>query len=419
MSFRKPLSRISGKASLIFKNQNGNFGIIIAVLIPLLIVVAGGAIDIVSALNQKTKYQDELDAAMLAAAHETSTDARFNTAKSYIPKLAESNLSETEMQEAGIALVLTANSDGSLTGKLNMPYPTAFLNIINLKNIPITVTSTVIKTGHSSAAAGCIYALGNKSQAVLINSGAKLDAKECEVYVHSTSSPAFIMNAGSTIDTAEFCVKGSNYIKNGGTLTNLKVSCSVEPDPYKGTIDEPNVPSTCTTQGALSGNSFVLKPGVHCSTTFNGNPTVTFMPGLHIIKGRMILNSGSTVNAEGVTFYFPDVYSEIRANGGLTFNASAPIKGDYAGILMFEKTSDAANNSQKQQYVFNGSNGETLTGIIHLPNRDAVYNSTTNQTNKISLVVNTLIMNSANWNLSPYEGPGGTGGADEGIRLVR
>jgi len=419
MFFKEPFSKFPSKAFQIVTNQEGSFGVLIAVLIPLLLVVAGGAIDVVFALNQKTTYQDELDAAMLAAAHETSAEDQFNTAKSYIQQLADSELSETEMQEAGMSLVLTANSDGSLTGTLDMPHPTAFLGIVNIKNIPITVTSTVIKTGLSSAAAGCIYVLGNNSQAVLINSGAKLDAKECEVNVHSTSSPAFIMNSGSTIDTARFCVKGSNYIQNGGKLANLEVACSVEKDPYDGKIDEPNVPSTCTTQGALSGTSFVLKPGVHCATTFNGNPTVTFMPGLHIIKGRMILNSGSTVNAEGVTFYFPDVYSEIRANGGLTFNASAPIKGDYAGILMFEKTSDTANNSQKQQYVFNGSKGETLTGIIHLPNRDAVYNSTTNQTNKISLVVNTLIMNSANWKLSPYEGPGGSGGADENIRLVR
>ncbi len=71
-----------------------------------------------------------------------------------------------------------------------------------------------------------------------------------------------------------------------------------------------------------------MEPGVHCDTGFNGSPTITFKPGLHIIKGRMIINSGATVNAAGVTFYFPDVNSEIRANGGLTFTASAPTTGN-------------------------------------------------------------------------------------------
>ncbi|MCB1492188.1 MAG: pilus assembly protein, partial [Rhodobiaceae bacterium] len=65
--------------------------------------------------------------------------------------------------------------------------------------------------------------------------------------------------------------------------------------------------------------------------------------------------------------------------------------------------------------------GETLTGIIHLPNRDATYNSTTNQTNKVTLVVNTIILNSANWKLSPYDGPGaaGSGAATGAARLVK
>ena len=402
-------------------NQAGNFGIIIALLIPLLIVVAGGVVDIVHAMGQKVRFQDELDAAMLAAVHKSAADEQFATARSYIGEIAESDLTEAEMAAEGMSLVVIKNSDGSLTGTLQMQHPTAFLSIIHMNAIPINVTSTAIKDGGAGVGAGCIYALGNKSQAVLINSGAKVDARQCEVHVHSTMNPAFIMNAGSTIDTAKFCVKGTNSIQNGGTLSHLQLGCNATPDPYAGKIAEPSVPSTCSTQGALSGTTFTLNPGVHCNTTFNGSPSVTFKPGLHIIKGRMILNSGSTVVANGVTFYYPDVNSEIRANGSLKFTASAPTTGPYAGVLMFEKTSDAANNANKQQYVFNGSLGEQLTGIIHLPNRDATYNSTTNQVNKISLVVNSLIMNSANWKLTPYDGqgPAGVSGGPVSVRLVR
>ncbi|MBU4529986.1 MAG: pilus assembly protein [Hoeflea sp.] len=420
MLFQILAVKLSRNLARLRNDRGGNFGIIMALLIPLLIVVAGGVVDIVWAMGQKVRFQDQLDAAVLAAVHETAAEKQLATATSYIREISDSELSAPELLDAGMSLALVKNADGSLTGTLRMPHPTAFLKIIHLDNIPISVSSTAIKTGGGGAGAGCIYALGNKNQAVLINSGAKLDAKQCEVHVHSTSSPAFIMNAGATIDTAKFCVKGTSYIQNGGTLSNLQIDCDVAADPYAGKIPEPAVPASCTTQGALSGTTFTLNPGVHCDTTFNGNPTVTFKPGLHIIKGRMILNSGSTVIAEGVTFYYPDVYSEIRANGSLKFTASAPLTGDYAGVLMFEKTSNAANNANKQQYVFNGSLGETLTGIIHLPNRDATYNSTTNQTSKISLVVNTMIMNSANWKLSPYDGPGpaGAGAGAGAVRLV-
>ena len=49
-------------------------------------------------------------------------------------------------------------------------------------------------------------------------------------------------------------------------------------------------------------------------------------------------------------------------------------------------------------------NGETLEGIIYLPNRNVTYNSTTNVTAKIAMVVNQIIFNSANWQIEPYDG---------------
>ena len=248
----------------------------------------------------------------------------------------------------------------------------------------------------------CIYVLANKSQALLINSGANVSAPNCGIEVASTSNPAFIANGGATVSSAKFCVKGKQYINNGAKITNFEAGCSVDPDPYAGTLPEPVVSSTCTTSGALNGASYTIQPGVQCGTTFNGNPTLTFAAGLHIIKGTMTINANSTVVANGVTFYFPDSSSKIQFNGGVSMTASAPTSGTYKGLLMFEKTSDATNNANKQQLVFNGTKGEQLQGIIYLPNRDVTYNSTNNATSSISLLVNTMIMNSANWNIQPY-----------------
>jgi hypothetical protein len=266
---------------------------------------------------------------------------------------------------------------------------------------------------------GCVHVLANVGQALLLNSGAKNDAPGCAINVHSTQNPAFIMNAGVDLNLAKLCVRGTQFIRNGGTLTNLETGCAVPADPLAGVIPEPAVPSGCVTSGVYNPGAHVLNPGVHCAPTFNGSSTITFRPGLHIIRGRMIVNSGSTIIADGVTFYFPDTDSELRANGALTMRANAPESGPYANILMFEKTSDAANNSRKRQYIFNGSNGEELQGVIYLPNRDVTYNSTTNVSgNKTTIVVNTMIVNSANWKL---KGAGGAaaGSAGQTARLRR
>lgn len=394
------------------RERGGNFGMITALLLPVLLLAAGGAIDAARAFAEKERLQALLDSAALAAVRETSEEAQIEKIKQFL-----ANASEEEIDFEKL-LKIAQNSDGSLTLDFDGEIKTPFLSLVGKNNLQIAVRSTAIATKKTATNTGCIYVLGSTGQDVLINSGANVYSKACTVNVHSKASPAFIMNSGSKIDTAKFCVKGTNYIKNGGTLTNMQVGCTPDADPHAGKLPEPSVSSTCTTSGTKDGTTQSLKPGVHCDVTFNGSPTVTFQPGLHIIKGRMIINSNSTVIAEGVTFYFPDVYSEIRINGGVKFTGTAPTSGTYKGILMYEKTSDAANNANKQQYIFNGSKGEILEGIVYLPNRNVTYNSTTNQVNKISLVVNQMIVNSANWLLEPYDGGASGAAGTEGVRLV-
>lgn len=410
---RRLINIIAPRVYHILRDTGGNFAIATALALPVLLTTAGGAVDFTQASFERSRLQGALDAAVLSAVAKPDIASQRREALRF---LTDTVPEETDLDTA---LVVAANSDGSLTGTYAQAVPTNFLGLLGIRTIDVKVRSTAIANKNAKPSGACIYVLGNASQAVLINSGANVQSEKCGVEVSSTQNPAFIMNGGATIDTASFCVAGTQYIKNGGTLSNLKPGCKVSGDPYAGSIAEPTVSSTCTTSGTKDGAVQDMAPGVHCGTTFNGSPKITFKPGLHIIKGRMIINSGSTVVAEGVTFYFPDTDSEIRANGNLSFTASAPTSGTYKGILMFEKTSDTANNARKQQYIFNGSNGETLKGVIHLPNRDVTYNSTTNQTNLITLVVNTMIMNSSNWKIEPYTGAaGGTGSEITSVRLV-
>lgn len=384
-----------------------------ALMTPILLVVAGGAVDVIGAMTEKQNLQEKLDAGVLSAATKTTPQAQRTEIENFLSDLVPEDGQAINLQDT---VSVASNSDGSVTGDFHANFKPSFLPLIGMNTMPISVSSTAIAP-KAKASGACIYVLGNKNQAVLINSGARVKAENCGVDVQSVSNPAFIMNSGSTIDTTRFCVKGTQYIKNGGTLTNLQVGCNASTDPYAGKLAEPKLPTACTDSGTKDGQVQSIKPGMHCDLTFNGSPTITFEPGLHIIKGRMIINSNSTVTANGVTFYFPDVDSEIRANGGLSFKASAPTSGAHKGVLMFEKTSNVAVGSDTRQYIFNGSNGEILEGIIYLPNRDVTYNSTTNQANKISLVVNTMIVNSANWNLKPYDGL--DSGVKTAARLVK
>lgn len=396
-------------------DRSGNFGMLAALAAVGLTVAVGASIDYSHALTERQKIQQALDAGLLAAvAKPTEQEQRAVVENLLLANAADTGVFAPDFDFDG-NLSLKKNADGSVTATLKETVGTSFLRIVGRDTMPIRVKSTAIAASQSSSDT-CIWSLGNSGQDVLINSGATVESTRCRLDAHSTANPAFIMNSGSTIKFTKFCVKGTKYIKNGGTLANLETGCAVAADPYAGQLPEPTLPASCTTSGYPNGTTFSLAPGMHCDVGFNGSPTITFQPGLHIIKGRMIINSGAKVIANGVTFYFPDTNSEIRANGALTFTGTAPTTGTYKGILMFEKTSNAANNANKTQYIFNGSNGETLEGIIHLPNRNVTYNSTTNVAAKISMVVNQIIFNSANWKIEPYDGGGST--AAKSVRLL-
>ena len=401
------MSRSLLPALRLWADGRGNFALYTAVaLVPIAFAVAA-SVDYASALSYRDKMQQMLDAAVLAGASRTTGQAVaaadfFNASLPAVPEDDDKPVAKFTLGDGVLDGVATIDYDHAIGGAL----------------LGGSIRIGVVSQARIKAVAGgpCITVLADRSQALLVNSGAKIAAPDCEVHVRSQQDPAFIMNAGSTLDIKRLCVKGTKYIKNGGTISNLETGCEAAADPYKDVLAEPTVPGSCTTSGAKDGTNHTLNPGLHCNVIFNGSPTITFKPGLHIIKGPMIINSGAKVVAEGVTFYFPDTDSQIQANGNLTMTATAPTSGTYKGVLMFEKTSNAANNANKRNYVFNGSNGEKLEGIVYLPNRDVTYNSTTNiGASKFSLVVNSLIVNSANWSLS-----GSSGGGDvEAVYLSR
>lgn len=397
------------------KDRSGNFAIATALLLPLLLVTAGGAVDVFGAIADKEHAQERLDAAVLAAVHESEPAAQKAVLEEFVALLQ----AELSGDVAG-SLAVTYGSDGQVTASITAEHPSPFLSLMGIAAIPFSVTATATADYTSISGNACIHVLANKNDAVVINTGAYVQSNKCEAHLMTSTERTFIMNAGSTISLSKFCVKGTGYLKNGGTLSNLKTGCDAQGDPYKAGFVEPTLPKTCTTTGAIDLKTVTLKPGLHCNVNFNSAATITFEPGLHIISGMMQIAPNSTVIADGVTFYYPNTDSGLRSNGGITFTGIAPDKGTYAGVLMFEKTSDATNNANKQQFIFNGSKGETLSGIIHLPNRDVVYNAVSNQTATISLVANTMIINQANWKIEPYSGKGATAASVkvENVRLV-
>lgn len=397
----KPTGSLRGFLRSFARRKDGSYAVYGAIVVFPLIIGAAVAVEYADASRLRSELQQVLDASVLAGAREDANQVK--AAEDFF----HGYFSAKSQEAMSVSFVL---GDGLLDGvasrPMNMKLGLSFLT----QDHEIGVRSQARFTNPQGGP--CITLLANTQQALLVNSGAGMEAKGCEVHVHSQKTPAVMMNSGSSLDITRLCVKGTKIQNNGGHISKEETRCETQPDSYAGNIPEPSVPSQCTTQGAKDGAKTTLKPGLHCNVNFNGSQTITFEPGLHIIRGDMNINSGSTVIAKGVSFYFPDTNSKIQANGNLKMTATAPASGAYKGILMFEKTSNAANNANKSNFVFNGSLGEQLEGLIHLPNRNLIYNSKTNiQANRITIVANTMIINQAAWKFDGFD----AGGSDKKI----
>jgi Flp pilus assembly protein TadG len=373
-----------------WSDQRGNIGVIFALaLLPVLMLV-GAAVDYSRASAIRTQLQAAMDAAVLAGAAR-STD-QTATARSVFSAHLQSGPYDIKSTS------FTLGSDASVTGNASAEVSTSLLAAASIETLTVSVTATAKPVRKSEV---CILLVDpTAAQPLLVNSGASLKAPNCEVHVRSKGSPAAIFNSGSSFVTKRTCLAGTSPLYNGTSVSNVETRCSAVTDPFAGNLPVPSSSACTASNGNYSGGTVSLSPGVYCGWfNFNNAPTVTFAPGLYVIKG-----GGWNVNAgrwsgTGVTFYFADT-SVIQFNSGISADLTAPTGGDYAGILMYE-----AGGLAKSNFVFNDSVSNRLEGLIYLPSRNVIFNAKSQlHTDKATLVFNTLILDQTSWSLDVGSG---------------
>jgi len=394
--------------------RDGNLAVIFAFSAIPVIGAIGAAVDFSKASDVRSQMQNALDAAVLAGVTQASAN-QIATAGNVFDGDFSGKYATTATRS------FTQNADGSLSGTASTSVSMAFLSVLQVPPLAMTVKSTA-NPGKQATSPVCILLLSQlDSQALLVNSGAVLNAQSCEVHVVSTQNPAAMFNA--TLNVKRICVKGANVTKNGGVTPPVVTSCATISDPFAGTLPTvstnscSNIPNANNNLNYNSGssaavlpagvygginfsnNSVTLNPGVFCgSINFNGvtSGTVTLNPGLYEIHGTWNVNSGWTVNGTDVTFYFVDQNAMVHFNGATAATLSAPTTGTYANILMYEPTGLSTG------YATIDSSTLNLKGLIYLPSRKLTANSTSNLSSTgLNMVLSTLTLNSTNWSIAP------------------
>ena len=372
-----------------FKNGRcGNVAIIFALVTVPLVGAVGISVDYVKASQLRTRMQQALDAAVLAGVAESSSSLKISKATSFF----QSQITN----DWGTAPTASFSVDdaGKLIGMAQVAAKGLFVGMLGQSSISVKVTTAAVTTSVTTSKVCILLVDPTQSQSLLVNSGANLNAPNCEIHVRSTASPAAIFNSSTTLNVKKICIKGSNIIKNGGINPPAETGCAAISDPFSSSMPPVSV-GACNYNNEVYPGSVTINPGVYCGwTNFNGSGTLTLNPGLYIIKnGGMTFNSGWTVTGNGVTFYLVDQNATITFNGNVNFKLSPPTSGSYANVLMFEPAGLANTN-----LPINGTSGSSLQGLLYLPSRDVTINSVSNvSADKVTMVFSSLIFNALNW----------------------
>jgi len=375
------------------RNESGNVAITSAIAILTLLTGIGMAVDISNVLSHKESLQDINDMATLAAVNFTE-DGDDKSAVNSDNSLAFFNTNKNLSQLKNKKYDITFGID-RVTGVATAEYPLFFANILPRATLPIRVR-TVVSTGATQDNA-CLKALNQNAQFTFrLNSGARINAPNCELEVDSTATQAGVFNSGIQLNVDKVCVASKSISNNAGIGDVIETECDVTEDPYVNRFPVPAA-SCDFTATTYDNKNIRLKPGVYCGEfTFASQiEKVELDPGLYVLRdGNWVVNGGDW-EGTGVTFYFMDESSGIQFNSGINARMTPSTSGPYANVFITE-----APDLPPSNFALNDSDNFDFEGIVYLPSRLFIFNDGASvRTRSLSLVADRILINDAELNV--------------------
>ena len=336
-----------------------------------LLGVTALAIDAGNLSDYRHRMQSAADAAALAGAREIKRNAGIGSAdlQTFVYHDATANGFTNGTNDITITI-----NHGPATGPFagNSEYvevlisravPTFFLGLFGRPTVTVGVRAVA---GQGTGGSGCVYSLSANANGAFITSGSgSMSIPNCDIVINSTSSTAFKVGAGWTIDTKSISVVGGTSIANGASVTPTPETGADPVDDPFGDVAAPAAGSCTATDYNLGSGTATISPGTYCGKgiTVANAAVLNFTPGVYVLTNgaAFVVKDNATVNGTGVTIW---IIGTTAKPSSFTQNThiylSAPTTGTYAGIVLASSVNNNTSN------VF-GSNDMPINGIFYFP----------------------------------------------------
>ena len=399
------------------RSRRGGVAAIFCVTVPVLAVLACGAVDLSSVASDRSTMQDVADAAALDGATQLSV-ANTQGAAARADQFAQDQLSSVTKRWALTTNVTTAADASSITVTVTGHRASFFGDLLPIGGWNLDVQSTaqplakmplcVLTTSSAGAPAGGAITMQDQSQ---------INASGC--LVHSNSNLAALSPADLIAGTAEAVDTATGQISPAPQTGAPPI-----PDPFANL--NLNIPPTCNPLDLLYDLGVnILTPGVHCgNVTVRQNATAILLPGNHyFMKGVLSLQQNSTLQGSDVVLIFDSgSYFQFQDNSQIKLQGRT--SGPYAGFVI------ATTPNNTSTFQISSNSARLLLGTIYIPSALlSVSGGSTNVADQSAWTViiakglllsgsPNLVVN-ANYSGGSLPVPAGVGPIAQGARLVR
>lgn len=349
-------------------SRAGNVAIISALLMPVLIGMAGLGTETAWWYSRQRELQGAADIAAFggalvrrgggsasAATASATADAVTNGWNQPIGTIAVNSppASGGYQNAQAVEVILRENLTPLISGI-----------VLGNTTIPITVRSTAtMRTGDPA----CILGLNpGAADTVRFWGNSSTSLFNCVVASNSTSTTGF--HLGGSADLSVPCAYSSGGASYDSGLVLTDMSCPAPVTNHPATLDPyADVPAPPVSGCGAKPSSSSLTPGCWTGATFNSG-TVNFAPGIYVINGGSLkINAGANLIGDGVMFYLTGGAS-LDVSGNATMNLKAATSGTYGGLLFFGGRTEAWKDQK-----MNGNASSIAQGAFYFPSQKLTF----------------------------------------------
>ncbi|MGE0699468.1 MAG: pilus assembly protein TadG-related protein [Hyphomicrobiaceae bacterium] len=401
----------------------GASAVTFAMVLPVLLLVVGGALDLGQALTQRGRLQAAIDKAALAAARELGlSDARRENVPEVVRAMVLTALAANGSAGA-LATLETVVRDDPLEVEVTARQATRpVFGSLGIGAIDLDVTAVARIVGRPNV---CVLALDPKEpMAIWLVRSARLTGNGCSVFSNSTSSSSIVVRDNAQLAAQVVCSAGG-VVAAGSISPAPLADCPTFDDPLASRA-EPSVAVCDFKDVKIDSKTVTLQPGVYCGgLTIQGTAEVTLAPGVYSIKGKPLMLSGSArLVGDGVTFY-------LDSTAWLFFGPESSVKlkasksGPLAGLLFF----GSRQQSTLLTHTILSRSAQELVGTVYLPRNSLVIDGdagvggesayTAIVARRLVLLNGPHLVLNANYDLTDVPVPHGIRGASQPVSLVK